>query len=79
MNLTKKVNEYRFPCFRIGNIPKIKLLNRYQTQLTFNCSKSTTETLENVVLVFLLLTLNIFLNIFYSVSIVDFEQVKVSC
>ena len=44
------------------------------------CSKLTVKTLEqliDVILVFLLLTLNIFHTFFY-VSIVDFEQVKAS-
>ena len=61
-------------------------------QLKFTCSYSTTETLEkgvcsklaikhqndvtDVVLVFLLLTLNIFHK--FSVSIVDFEQVNIT-
>ena len=49
---------------------------------TFTCSKSTVETLEervkkDVVLVFLLLTLNIFYT-FSSVSVDDFEQVNAS-
>ena len=55
------------------------------TQLTFTCSKSAIETLEkdqhdviDFVLVFLLLTLNIFHTFFSSVSIVDFEQVNIS-
>ena len=59
-------------------------------QLKFTCSYSTIETLEkgacsklaikhvtDVVLVFLLLTLNIFHN-FSNVSIVDFEQVNIT-
>ena len=56
------------------------------TQLTFTSSKSTTEILNkscdvnDVVLGFLLLTLNMFYNfftIFSSASIIDFEQVNV--
>ena len=49
-------------------------------QLTFTCSKSAIKTPErrhDVVLVFLLLTLNIF-QTFFQCSIVDFEQVNVS-
>ena len=54
------------------------------TQQMLTCSKSTIETLEksvkyvnDVVLVFLLLTLNI-IHTFSSVSIIEFEQVNVS-
>ena len=56
-----------------------------QTQQMNACSKTTIETLEkgvndetNVFLVSLLLTLNIF-HIFFSVSIVSFEQANVVC
>ena len=55
------------------------------TQLTFTCSKSTIETLEtgvnyvdHVLLVFLLLTLNIFRTPFSSIPILHFEQINVS-
>ena len=56
------------------------------SQLTFTCSKSRTEAVEksvkyvrsDVVLVFLLLTLNMFHTFFSAVSTIDFEQVNVS-
>ena len=59
-----------------------KIQKKKHTQLTFNCSKSTTKTIEkgvkyviDVVLVFSSLT---YFTPFSSVFIVDFEQINVS-
>ena len=66
-----------------------QFLRKVLPHLTFACSKSTIETFKkgvkyaksyiiDVVLMFLLLTLNIF-HTFFSVFIVSFKQVNVSC
>ena len=62
-----------------ANIYLFKVNNRNTKKRCELCSKLTMNTLErlHVILVFLLLTLNIFTP-FFSVSIVDFEQVNVS-
>ena len=76
-NVTNKNVTWLSWVFQVSNKRSIFIAHFKHTQLTFTCSKSTIETVIDAILMFLLLTLNIFHTLSIS-SIVDFEQVNVS-